>query len=85
MPVLGDEHAPERGRGAMRVGERVDGAMLHDPVTDAAREALAQRALHEIAGEVADQRLRVVASQEEMCQVVHVRASTHVIGLVTGW
>lgn len=55
----------------MRVGERVDAPMLHDAVVDAARETVAQRTLHEIAGEVADQRLGRVPGQKQMCEVIH--------------
>ncbi len=59
--MLRNEHSPECCGGAMRIREHIDAAMLHDSVTDAAREAIAQQPLHEIAGEVADEGLGVVA------------------------
>lgn len=61
VAMLRDEHAPERHRGAVRISEHIDRAMLHDAVADAAREAIAQRPFHEIAGEVADEGLGIVA------------------------
>ena len=41
VAVLGEEHAPERRDGGMRVGERVDAPMLEDARGDGGREAVA--------------------------------------------
>jgi hypothetical protein len=73
MSMIWNQHATERGHFRMRVGERIDVAVLHDAFTDARRELIAQRAFDEIAGQISDQRLRVVAGEKEMRQVVLAR------------
>ncbi|MND07466.1 hypothetical protein D3C83_294510 [compost metagenome] len=55
----------------MCVGERIDPPMLGDPFTNGGRKPLAQRPLHEVAGEISDQRLRRIAGEKEVGQVVH--------------
>jgi len=80
VAVLRDQHAAERGDGRMGVGEGVDPAVLHDALPDLRRKPIMQRPFHEIAGEVADQRLGTLAGEKEMGQIVHRGAIT-----VTCW
>src|SRR5687767_6370147 len=55
----------------MRVREFVDAAVLHDAGADSRRESIVQRPLHEVAGDVSDQRLSLLAAQEKVSEMVH--------------
>jgi hypothetical protein len=71
MAMFRDQHAPDRGRARMGVGECIDAPVLQDAIADGGRKTVAEDALHEVAGEVPDQRFRGIAGQEEMGEMVH--------------
>ena len=74
MSMVWNEHAAKRRDLRMRVGERIDMAVLHDARSNAGRERVfAQGSFHEIAREIADERFRIVAGQKQMREVVHPR------------
>ena len=50
-----------------------DAAVLADAVPNSGSESIAHSALHEIAGEVTDQRFGRITGQEEMSEIVHAR------------
>ena len=61
---LGDEARAAR--------ERVDAAMVLDAGANPRREAVSQGSLHEIAGQVADERLRIVrVGEKEVREEIH--------------
>ncbi len=73
MTLLGNEDAAEGGDARVRVGEGIDGAMIADAVGDRRRKAIAEAALHEIAGEIADQRLGRLIGEKQVGEEVHAR------------
>jgi len=71
VAMFGDQHAAECGNRGVRIGEGVDAAVMANPRGDRRRNIAADPSFDEIAGEIADQRLRRVPGEEEMRQIVH--------------
>src|SRR4051794_12283773 len=55
----------------MRIGERIDAAGMADSFRDFRRHIVANASLHEIAGEVSDQRFRGLFGQQQVREIVH--------------
>jgi hypothetical protein len=77
MPEAGGDDAPELPDRGMGVGERIDPAVHDDAGAHFRRESIAERTMNEVAGQIADQKLRPGAAEQEVCEMIHAPAVWH--------
>ena len=68
--MLDGDDPPDRGHVGMRIGERIDPPVLHDPGPHPFGKLSVNGALHEIAGEVAEEGFGGAAGEEEVGEVI---------------
>ena len=73
VAVIRNQHATKRSDLEVRVGEGINASVLHDSLANAGREPVAQPPFDEIARQIADERLGVIAREKQMRKIVHAR------------